>query len=311
MRREGGFVLIVVLWTLALLTILTIAFARRSMYDNRIAAYTLDRSQAIQLARGAVQRGIVEIQQKETVDVLQAKEGRTSLDQRWAQPRDLFTSEPTFRLTGPVEREGDVCEYRIVDEDRYISINRANKEVIEEIESMSFRTVSEIMNRRTTLSGEREHAFTSLEELRVLEGMNESIWEGQGETPPLDEILTVWGGQRVNINTAPPDVLRLIPDVSESAVEAVIYYRAGPDGVAYTADDRFFKYLGEVPERAGITPEEASKLERYCAIDSAFFTITGYATQRQGRIRATVRATVRLIENEVRILEWREETVGI
>ena len=50
-------------------------------------------------------------------------------------------------------------------------------------------------------------------------------------------------------------------------------------------------------------------LERYCKVGSGSFTITGVATRRQGKIRATCQAMVYVQGGFARIVKWREEAV--
>lgn len=309
-RDRKGFVLLIVMWTLALLTILTISFARRALYDNRVAAYSVDRTQCLHLARGAVQRGIAEIQNKQVIDFLQRKGNRTSFDQRWAQPRDLITDENIVRLSGPTETEGESCRYEIIDEERFISVNKASEGILDNIDAMSFRTVSDIMNRRATLSGKRDLAFVSREELRTLDGMDDDIWLGDKNDPGVRDLVTIWGDGKINLNTASREVLELVPDVSSSALEAFVMYRNGSDGVRGTADDKFFQSFSDIGPEAGIPPLQVSLLQRHCKLDSSFFTIRGIATQRQGQVRATVSATVHLTPDGAPVLTWREEIVG-
>ena len=52
-QHRGGFVLVSVLWILAILTVISLGFARRAMLERRMAWYALDREQAQQMARAA------------------------------------------------------------------------------------------------------------------------------------------------------------------------------------------------------------------------------------------------------------------
>ena len=58
---------------------------------------------------------------------------------------------------------------------------------------------------------ERKNApFDSLEELHLLKGMDDDIWSALVEPDaesPESRVLTVWGKGKVNVNTAPPQVL--------------------------------------------------------------------------------------------------------
>ena len=70
MRSPRGFVLVTVLWVLAILSLITIGFGRRAMLDRKAATYTLDHDRAMYRARGAVERGIAELRNKAIIDAL-------------------------------------------------------------------------------------------------------------------------------------------------------------------------------------------------------------------------------------------------
>lgn len=311
--RDGkrGFVLLCVVWVLALLTVVTLAFARRAMMENRLAAYALDKSQALYMARGATQRAIVELRNKAYIDRLQQREGRTSFDQRWAQPPDLLREEDYFTLGGPEEIEGELCLYVIQDAERYISINHTDRTVLDEIPGMSFRTVTQLVTMRDDAKKDkRTQAFMAKEEVLNLKGISEDEWDGTGDEPGLKDLITVWGDGKININTCTLDVLRCIPQIDDAVVEQIYLWRTGPDGKNLTSDDRSIKDWDELTTKLGVRADDVSKLQRFCKVDSNFFTITGIATQRQGRVRAQVTAVVQLTGERTELLAWREEAVG-
>ena len=88
--RDRGFVLVCVLWVLAILTIVAIGFAQRAMLDVTAATYGMDYAKTMAMARGAVQRGMVELRNKAVIDWYNLEEGGTGLGQAWAQPGDML-----------------------------------------------------------------------------------------------------------------------------------------------------------------------------------------------------------------------------
>jgi len=312
MREErNGFVLLIVIWVLALLTVITISFARRAMLDNRIAAYSVDRTQAVYMARGAVQRGMVEIRNKAFVDQLQGRAGRTSFDQRWNNPADMVNDETYYQLGGEEEIENEKVQYLIEDAERYIDVNSAPEELLDNLPDISFRVVNDIIERRNEIKGKRARAFTVKEEIRNLENISEDDWHGDDDEPGFKDLITVWGDGRININTCSEEVLQTVPDLSEDTAEQIIVYRAGPDREVNTDDDNSIPDIRELGEELDLQPQQISVLSEYCKVDSSFYIITGIATQRQGRVRATVTATVALQGSGTEVLDWREEIVGL
>ncbi|MDP7638547.1 MAG: hypothetical protein QGG73_02365, partial [Candidatus Hydrogenedentes bacterium] len=53
-RGRRGFVLVSVLWILAILTVVSLGFANRASLERKVAWYALDQAQAQNMARGAV-----------------------------------------------------------------------------------------------------------------------------------------------------------------------------------------------------------------------------------------------------------------
>ena len=61
------------------------------------------------------------------------------------------------------------------------------------------------------------------------------------------DAFTAISSSRVNVNTAPLPVLRIILGGDENLAQQVIQYRAGPDGQEGTQDDTPFKSTAEIP----------------------------------------------------------------
>jgi len=73
--------------------------------------------------------------------------------------------------------------------------------------------------------------ITSLPELLLVRGMTEALYYGKDGGPGLKDLLTVYSGGKININTAGPVVLQALlspstpPETAASWVESVIAYR--------------------------------------------------------------------------------------
>lgn len=309
--KKTGFVLISVLWITAMLTVITLGFGRRAAMDRRASAYALDQAEAMMMARGAVDRGIVEITNRGVMQMLMMYEnqGSTNLAEPWAHTKNLF-EEGYFEKAE--EYENDEVIYVITDEERYINVNTAPEKLLEGIESMSRTVVRKILARRDPATEENEGStfFQAIEELRYLQGVDEDDWFGERDKPGLKNLLTVWGSGKINLNTATPEVLSCIEDVRESELDAILAYRNGADGIPYTEDDQGFKNLSDVFEKTGVTIDPTSPLGEYCMFMSTSFRITGVATRRQGRVRAVCSAVVTMDEGPAIIVDWQEKTLG-
>ncbi len=313
-NQSSGFVLVCVLWALAILTILTFGFARRALLDRRAAAVSCDHMQARFLARGAVERGIAEVRNEQAARWIVMESGvaapgmpGTRLPMfRWKTSANLIDGDEVFASSGGPDFADDSCVYRVEDAESRISLNTAPEEILEEIPGIGFRTVNAIVRRRGNEEGEPAEPFVAIEEVMYLTGVDEALWYGTGQRPGLRDLVTVWGDGRINVNTASADVLRCIPDIGESVVDAIVSYRVGGDGELHTEDDRTFSSFTTMPGILDVGPEELAPVVEYCSLEPHFYRITGRATRRRGKVSAECTAVVAVFEGHQITMDWRE-----
>lgn len=310
---RGGFVLVSVLWILAILTVVSLGFARRAMLERQMAWYALDREQAQQMARGAAERALFELANKQLLDEYNHQFGYTATGQRWAKRIDLFKESAYFEEAGE-GFAGDTCTYVIEDCERRFSLNHVPRRVLEELDVLRAGTIEEILERRQSeATGYQARLFRSIEELHSVQEFSEEEWYGSGDKAGLRDLLTVWGDSnrgRVNVNTASAEVLLALPDIEPEVVEAIVVYRSGADAVLNTADDRAFESIDDVSRRLQLSAEKLTPIRRYCKTNSEYFTITAHATRRRGKISAFCTVVVQLQGTTPSILEWREQANG-
>jgi hypothetical protein len=322
--RERGFILICVLWILAILTVLTVGFGQRAYLDARAAALTVDMVQARHMARGAVYRGIAELEQQERIQaILRAAAihmnrtmggGGGKLKIR----ESLYGTYETTDIYGPMFEgayENDTSGVDVADEERRFNVNALPAQIVEQLDTMGYRGLEDLTDRMEDRAGPAVRPFAVLEEVLALEGVDEASWAGDGRRPGLRDLLTVWGDGKVNINTAPRAVLEVIPGADTGAIDAMIGYFAGPDGVRYTDDDERIQVLSDLTSLAGLTPDQIAPFSPYCKTESQFYRITGFATRRQGRLRAEYSAVCRVPDTNERgasleIVQWKEDVRG-
>jgi general secretion pathway protein K len=311
MQRRDGFVLMCVLWVVAMLTVITLGFGHRASLDRRAAAYSLDHAVAMAAARGAVERGIVEIMNRGVKTRLLPPNlrGGTHLGEAWANPTNIYQEG---NLTADESLKKDEASFIITDEERFININTAPKELLENIKSMDRPLERQIWTRRTKEEHEGDGIipFSAIEELRYMRGVDDDSWFGTAKKPGLKDLITVWGSGGINLNTASRDVLLCIPGVKEVDIDAILKYRAGPDGELNTRDDRGFVTLDDMTVKTGVQGDSRQALNTYCTCDSAFFKITGLATRRAGRIRAVCSSVVVFGEGGMQTVDWQEKSLG-
>jgi hypothetical protein len=293
--KQNGFVLVVVLWVLAILTVAILGFGRRAMIDAKSSAYALDHSQAMMMARGAVRRGMQELylHQYYKYETARTVDG-IHLGQAWAlQTNNLMKSGECFEQED--FRPEDGAWYQIEDLGGYINVNEADRALLREILPIKARRYLE-----TKRNKERIY---NINELRYLGGITPEEWNGTPGNPGVKDLLTTWGGSRVNVNTAPRAVLECIPKLDHDHAVAIEDYRGDEDARPGTSAFKGFKGQDDMKERLGATGQELA----HCTTSSQSFKITGIATRRNGKIRALCSAVVSRNGN---ILAWQEGPGG-
>jgi len=86
------------------------------------------------------------------------------------------------------------------------------------------------------------------------------------------QLFTPISTGKININTAGPEVLQLLPGVDEYTAEGIIKLRAGLDGVDGTEDDIPFRNPGEIIN-AGINPGIVQRVIPFCDVRSRTFEV--------------------------------------
>jgi type II secretory pathway component PulK len=142
-----------------------------------------------------------------------------------------------------------------------------------------------------------------ISELLLLQGMSPEIYFGSARTgipiegpPPsrggLRPVNTPMGGgtlsvgladlfttissagMGVNVNTASPEVLQLLPGMDDALAHAIVDTRAGPDHMDGTEDDIPFELRGDIASVPGMTPEMVAALNPYMILQSSIFLVT-------------------------------------
>lgn len=319
-HAREGFVLVSVLWVVALLTVITLSYHHRARLEVQAARYSLDSSQAMMAARGAVERGILELRNKSMLDQFAITPGVTPgapltyLGQPWARGGDLYA--PGGPLEAGEEFQDDSVRYTIEDLERYVSINSAPEEVVDNLPGISLAVVRQINFRRggTDEGGAATTtvAFHDIAELRGLRGISEEDWHGTERDPGLRTLLTTVGDGRINVNTAPIEVLQLLPDVEKEGATAILKVRNGPDGEEGTADDLGWSAWDAFATSTHLSGDALQSLQQLCKFDSSYFKIEAVATRRGGKIRSACAAVIHVTgeSGDATLVSWTEESLG-
>lgn len=307
MRRNNGFVLVSVLWVTVILTVLALGFGRRAMLDRRAATVSVDYARVRAEARGQVQEGAADIVNTMALfDLLQRGNLNVPI------PQFQFKKAPEPKVIGEKgdRRVEDTAYFTVEDEERKIAINAAPEEMLEAIPGLTFSMVNEIIRRRGGESADDEETpFQSIEELRLIDGVSDDDWFGDDVTPGLKDVLTLWGDGKINVNTASEDVLRLVPEVDDEIVVGIISYRSGADGEMGTEDDQQFRSFQDIVKRLDLSAERIQPLRKFAKLESSYFRVTGVATLRGGKVRASSTAVISINRGEAEVLRWSEDSL--
>lgn len=92
-------------------------------------------------------------------------------------------------------------------------------------------------------------------------------------TVGLADLFVPVSSGRININTASPTALQMLPFMDENLVQEIMRFRAGPDGAEGTEDDTPLRNVGElvnvIPNR-----QMVQSLMQFCDVRSRTFEVT-------------------------------------
>src|SRR5438094_508213 len=156
-----------------------------------------------------------------------------------------------------------------------------------------------------------DRPFKVLEELWLVDGMTHEVFQA------LQPFVTVYSDGKVNLNTAPREVLMAL-GMSEGLVAKVLRFRWGFDGIRGTRDDQSFATLASAGQDLNafvpLTPLEAAQLgnlitQSRLKVASSFFRIHSLGTARDGKISRVVEGIVRRGAGSARsvaLVSWHE-----
>jgi len=266
---------------------------------------------ALYLAKAGYFRALVEIEGDRTLQV-------DSYLDLWAHNPEAFggatLGEGSFTVSYPLPGEdgsGGVV-YGVADEDRKVNINTASKAVLARLPGMTEEIAQSLLDWRDKHSGlGKDKPFAFLEELLLVEGMTDEVFQA------LQPFITIYTDGKVNLNTAPREVLKAL-EMGEGLVNKISRFRRGLDDVRGTKDDQSFTSLGGAEQQLNafdsLSPQEAAQLtnlitQNRLKVTSSFFRIHSKGTVRDGKIIRSVEGIVQRGTGPSRslaLLSWHE-----
>jgi general secretion pathway protein K len=245
---QQGMVLVILLWVLAIVSLVTLSFSKSIRVEFQAAHNNKDMVAAYYLAKAGMAESAYRLIRRQTAPQMQMTDGMIrepdDLD------RGLVTSEfPEGRVTT-----------RIIDESGKISINSANEEMLRRlmaalgIEKATADTIVDSIfdwtdpDNNHRLSGAEDDyyqklsppyrakngPFETIEELLLVQGVTPDIFYGIRERDEMGQVIERYGlincltvysmSSQINLNAAPLPVLLAIPDMEPNAAQ-LIYER--------------------------------------------------------------------------------------
>lgn len=267
--------MVAVLWIVSVLSLLAIASGFQVWVEAKLTSFQLDRMRekrlclaAVELAKGVLQK---------------RAPGADSLKDPWGNNPEIFKEvdleEGKMSLDRAVSSDGGetLHLYGLEDEEGRIPVNRAPLEVLKAVPGMTAEAAAAIVDWRDEDSKEtpggaeetyyrsldpayscKNGALESVEELLLVRGVTPEIYS---QVRPW---LTVYGGGRVNVNSASETALAAL-GLSPRLARDIARYRRGEDERDATSDDRIFMGTGEVLKKlkgfAVVSDKDAARLQ--------------------------------------------------
>lgn len=315
-NNNTGTALIIVLFVIAALTTLAVAFSQETGIEMNLTGYSRDSRMAHQIASSGVNLALALLVQ----DISDDKEEKVdSLDEPWAQ-----INEDTI----PWELEEDSSlKGNIIDENSRLNINilfesgETNDEKADQLKrlftslGLQEAQADPILDWLDKDDEERfdgaenlyyesldppyqcaNGPFLTVSQIRLVKGVNDIIKNLEKEEKNLFDYITIIGDGKININTAPAEVLQsLHQDIDEEKSQAIISYRK---------ENPFIK-IEELKQVIGIDEGLYNDIDGLITVQSDRFYIKMESVYRTSSCTITAIAQRDEEKKEVEVVYWR------
>ncbi|MEE8328630.1 MAG: hypothetical protein V3R54_01725 [Thermodesulfovibrionia bacterium] len=299
---KSGVALILVLWIMVMLIAIVGEFTYSMRTELNIARNFKEEEESYQLALAGIEHAKLEIlSAKEPFYVYINEEGIL-----------VFGQKKEISVVRHGELENGIFSYTITDEDGKLNINTASLPQLKYIIKKTGVDVTEVdtivdsiidwrdANNLHMLNGAEEDYYQSLEnpysckdgpfdsidELLLVKGVKREIFYGmkndeEKKYSGIEQFFTAWSSNRININTAPREVLEAV--LGLKAADNIINQRV--TGTILT------------PVSGGSTT-------------SFFFTIISTGSAKDGKINRTVKTTLKKNGDKLEVIYWNDNLIG-
>jgi general secretion pathway protein K len=330
-RNSRGIVLIMVLWVIAILSVIVLEFSFAMRTEVNIAKNYKEETQLYAMAEGGVQRAIAELIYKQDPRVQQKR--NKNLEEIPPEQREWVTDGRPYSL--PFEQ--GTCEVRITSEAGKVNINMVAEATLRKIigqlglegEARDV-VVDSILDWRDPddlyrVNGAENDYYRSLkepydckngnldsiEELLLVRGITPDLFYGKKETKKAEEgvksegiglrdIFSIYSsGGQIDINSAPSPVLRVVLGIPNEVAQSIIK----------TREEKGFQnqveLLQKVPELSSFIGGIAG-LIAYSSMTS-YYTIESRGKSKEGGAVRGVKVIVKIDRIEktgYKVIQW-------
>jgi general secretion pathway protein K len=301
-RRNKGVALVIVLWISVILSAIAVTISYTARLEVRRQQYAAKEMQLLAANMAAAERLKAEL--------LGDNGLYTSLKGNWRNPLGKEPLAADIAVTATVE-----------DEEGKINLNSSSAEILKKFFSgLGAPNADEMADSLLDYTGTNKNArplggkdpyYLSLnpprkcknapldcvEELSMVKGFGDA-----GLRAKIERFSTVSSDGKIDVNTAPLEVLTALPKVDYLVGQAIIARRNGKDLLQGTADD--LPYDTALSVRDAVDQDVYSAIETLITVRSADFKITAKASS--GRYSKTIVAVLSKQGKDVRKKYWKE-----
>lgn len=325
--QRTGSVLILVVWTICLLSILAVALGSRCAFALGLTDRLEQQLRSSYIAAAGVQQAAQILNSDESVSV-------DGMNDVWANNGALYEhlfGGGVFSISAPnAASPTKPALPGLIDQERFLNLNTATPEMLKALiqgvagtKSLEATSIAESIvdwrdkDKEQLPSGAEEYyylglstpyecknaPFESVEELLLIRGMTPEIFKR------IRPYVTVYGSGAVNLNTAGEEVLYAL-GLSSLSVQGLLAYRAGEDDKLGNEDDRVLVSANAFSaDLQALMPAEDIKTlvklssQKLVDVRSTAFEVRSAA--RLDRENTGTRVTA-VIDRDNNVLSWEE-----
>jgi len=274
-RNDRGVILIIVLWVLFFLAIAATTLSYQKRVSVRLHSLRNEEMRMLYLAKEGITRCVIKLAEDETEF--------DSLLEDWSKEFSL-------------ESEGAILTCRIVDEDRFLNINTASDEILNNLKNFSSQ-----LSKDTIETMIKTRPFNVAREIMDAIAIDEEVFYGNADLNQtgLKELITVFSDGKVNINTVSKDILVLFPQITEPAAQSIIDRR---NSVPFQENETLSQELSLI----GLTPGQISSILKFIKVESPVYRIFSKSSSLRKDIIKEIEVVLKEKDGRFKVLFVKE-----